>query len=121
MDLGETVGNFCFLQRPQHLQATIPKHASVTWRAIIHGRKALNSGLIKRIGNGTTVNIWTDKWIPNTIRMSPVARLGNAQINTVLDIIDADNWTWKSEVIRETFIPPDAYATLNIPLRRGGG
>ena len=81
----------------------------------------MNSGLIKRIGNGTTVNIWTDKWIPDTITMSPVARLGNAQINTVSDIIDADNWTWKSEVNRETFIPPDADAILNTPLRRGGG
>ena len=53
--------------------------------------------------------------------MSPIARLGIAQINTMSDIIDVENWTWKSKIIKESFIPPDADAILNIPLRRGGG
>ena len=90
----------------EFLQATIPKHASVTWQAIIHGRKALNSGLIKRIGNGTTVNIWTDKWIPDTITMSPVSRLGKAQINSLYHIIYAYIWPWQWAVVMETFNPP---------------
>lgn len=105
----------------EFMQATVPKNSSATWRAIVEGREALHTGLIKRIGDGTTVSIWDDKWIPNTLKMTPVARLGDAQISLVSDLIDSENWTWKSDLVKASFIPPDADAILNIPLRMGGG
>lgn len=37
------------------------------------------------------------------------------------ELIDTYNWTWRSDLIRDTFIVPDADAILNIPLRAGGG
>ena len=39
----------------------------------------------------------------------------------VSDAIDEVNWTWKHDLVRDTFIAPDAEAILNIPLRQGGG
>ena len=81
----------------------------------------MKAGLIKRVGSGTTVSIWEDKWIPETLTMTPVARLGDAQISWVTDLIDDENWTWKTDVVRQSFIPPDVDAILNIPLRSGGG
>ena len=85
------------------------------------GREALKSGLIKRIGSGTTVSIREDKWIPDTRTMSPVAHIGNVQLHHVSDLIDSGTWLWKYQVIRDNFIPPDADAILNIPIRTGGG
>jgi hypothetical protein len=41
-------------------QATCPKRASFTWRSIIHGRDLLKAGLIWRIGDGESVNVWED-------------------------------------------------------------
>jgi hypothetical protein len=46
------------------MQATVPARASATWRAIASGKEALSCGLIKRIGDGTSVSIWTDQWVP---------------------------------------------------------
>ena len=36
---------------------------SYSWRSLIRGLKALNNGLIWRVGDGTNINIWTDPWI----------------------------------------------------------
>ena len=36
---------------------------SYSWRSLIRGLKALNDGLIWRVGDGTNINIWTDSWI----------------------------------------------------------
>ena len=40
------------------MHATVPKNASATWRAIIAGREALKVGLVRRIGDGSSVSIW---------------------------------------------------------------
>jgi hypothetical protein len=36
------------------------KNVSHTWRAILAGRKVLELGLIKGIGDGTTTHVWDD-------------------------------------------------------------
>ena len=46
--------------------ATVPKAAPATWRAIVAGREALDAGLIKRVGTGSTISIWEDRWITST-------------------------------------------------------
>ena len=47
------------------------KSSSHTWRAILAGRKALECGLIRRIRDGETTNIWRDQWIPSAIGGRP--------------------------------------------------
>jgi ribonuclease HI len=107
------------------LQATLPRNASATWRAIIAGREALQQGLIKRIGSGLTVDVWNDKWIPGIRSMQPTVHLGEAEdhdeISLVCDLIDNEIGCWKIDKVRRNFIPPEADAILNIPLRRGEG
>jgi hypothetical protein len=105
----------------EFMQATVPRCASATWRAIVAGREALSLGLIKRIGDGLSVSIWTDKWIPGIRLMIPSVQIGTMPLSKVSELIDVGSWTWKEEVIRNNFIPPDADAILNIPLRREGG
>jgi hypothetical protein len=108
------------------LQATVPNRSSATWRAIVVGREALQLGLIKRIGDGSTVSVWTDKWIPGSRTMQPSVQLHGdennvEEINLVSKLIDHDIGCWKIDMVRRNFIPPEADAILNIPLRRGGG
>ena len=38
------------------------------------GKKALEVGLIKRIGDGRTTNIWNDRWIPGATGGKPICR-----------------------------------------------
>lgn len=41
------------------------KHASNTWQAILAGREALQTGLVRRVVDGVSTEIWTDKWLSN--------------------------------------------------------
>jgi hypothetical protein len=39
-------------------------NASSTWQAISHGLDLLKKGLVWRVGNGQSIRIWRDSWIP---------------------------------------------------------
>jgi hypothetical protein len=45
------------------LEATASAGISYSWRSILKGIALLKEGLFWRIGDGTTVNIWTDAWL----------------------------------------------------------
>ena len=64
------------------MQATVPQSASPIWRAIVAEREALRSGMIMRVGDGRSISIWDDKWIPGTIRMSPMLRPTNTSLQS---------------------------------------
>lgn len=78
-------------------------------------------GLIKQIGSGESIAIWTGRWIPGTSSVKPVGRIGNAQLDKVADLIDSQQGTWDVDVVRNNFLAHDVEAILNIPLRTSGG
>jgi hypothetical protein len=49
---------------------------SYSWRSIVRGIKALNKGLIWRIGDGTQVRKWADAWIAAGITRRPITPRG---------------------------------------------
>jgi ribonuclease HI len=97
------------------MKAKKGRHSSHTWRAIISGRTVLNMGLIKRVGTGTNINIWEDKWIPSNPSLRPMWKPDNTQLTLVSDLIQ-ENGKWDDHLIRNSFLPPDADAILSIPL-----
>jgi hypothetical protein len=48
------------------LTATCPKRASFTWKSILHGRDLLKEGLVWRVGNGESIEVWNQNWIPRS-------------------------------------------------------
>jgi hypothetical protein len=52
------------------LEASLGKRPSYAWRSIFVARNLLKHGLVWRIGNGATVKIWGDRWIPTPISYS---------------------------------------------------
>ena len=103
------------------LHASVPRRASATWRAIMAGREALVLGLIKRVGDGTSISTWEDRWIPGTYTLKPMGRQGTLPLENVSDLIDQESRTWRIDVVRDNFLAPDADAILNIPLHGIGG
>lgn len=47
----------------EFMRATRKKHASSTWRAILAGREVLQHGMIRRVVNRESTEIWGDRWI----------------------------------------------------------
>ena len=47
------------------IKAANPSSASYAWRSIIRGREIIKKkGAIWRIGDGQSVDIWVDRWLP---------------------------------------------------------
>ena len=63
-------------------------NASQTWQSIVHGLELLKQGLIWRIGNGRSVRIWRDPWIPRGHNFQQVTPKRNCRFNRVSDFID---------------------------------
>ena len=56
----------------EFLRAELGSAPSQIWRAIIDGREVLTQGLIRRIGDGHTTNIWRHNWLPRPSNMRPI-------------------------------------------------
>lgn len=98
------------------LSSTRKKHASHTWRAILAGRDVLSRGLIKRVGNGNSTNIWTDRWLPNHFGGWPLTPADGQPVSMVSDLL-SENGQWDEDVLKQTFIPVDIAAILRTPVR----
>jgi hypothetical protein len=65
------------------IHATLHARASATWCAIMAGRDSLAGGLIKSIRDGSSVSIWTDRWIPGLRFMTPLGQIGEVNLSRV--------------------------------------
>jgi hypothetical protein len=73
------------------IEATAPRGASETWRAILAGREALRLGLVKITGLGETVSIWDISWIPFPDSKKPMGKKYDASQTIVNELITVDN------------------------------
>lgn len=46
------------------LEALMGSHPSQIWRSILEGREVLVQGIVRRIGDGRTTEIWGHNWLP---------------------------------------------------------
>jgi hypothetical protein len=74
---------------------------SSTWTAIAYGLELLKKGLIWRTGNGQSVRIWQDNWIPRDYTLKVIGSRGKSRLNRVSSLIDVHG-TWKEELVRRT-------------------
>ena len=73
--------------------------------------------MVWRIGNGQSVRVKEDKWLPRRDSSSIISPLPNTLLETrVSSLIDADRRGWKTEVIQEMFLPSEASVIMGIPL-----
>jgi hypothetical protein len=91
--------------------------SSFVWRSICSAKALLKQGLVWRVGNGFSINIWKDRWLPTPIThevQSPQRLEG--QLDMVGELIDHNRGIWKEDIIRENFFQEEADVILNIPL-----
>jgi ribonuclease HI len=108
-----------YFHQGEFLTARPKKNSSHTWKAILAGRKALEVGLIKRIGDGNLTDIWKDRWIPQAFRRKPLCKRDGATAVLVSDLMNTDGVSWNEEALDQNLLPLDAQAVRCIPLGRG--
>lgn len=85
------------------------------WKSLLISRTLLEKGIKKRVGDGESINIWIDRWLPGTedgkvtTQQSP-----NCRISKLSELIQ--DGKWKEEPIRSNFNGTDRSNILNIPL-----
>jgi hypothetical protein len=74
--------------------------------------------LIKGVGDGSSILVWEDPWIPSNLSKQPLVRLPDTEMNMVQELIDDHLNSWNSEKVIENFIPIDTAAICRIPIGR---
>ena len=87
--------------------------ASATWKGVEHGLQLLKTGLVWRVGNGNTIRIWRDRWIPRNGSGRPVTPQGRCRLRRVSELLD-NHGAWRMDVVRDTFFPVDAEEIVKI-------
>jgi hypothetical protein len=99
------------------LQAPLGYNPSYAWRSIVNARAVLDRGLIWRVGNGESIKVWGDKWLPVPTSYKVHSPIRNLDLESrVCDRIDHDSGWWNVAVIRDTFIAPEAEAICSLAL-----
>lgn len=97
---------------------TQPKEGmSYTWRSILKGIEVLKQGVIKRVGDGASIKIWADPWIPRQWSQTPMIPRGQSILTTVNELIDPYGDTWDIQLVQQTFWPQDAEMILAMPIK----
>lgn len=92
--------------------------ASPTWRSIEYGLELLKAGVVHRVGNGVSINIWRDNWLPRRTAMKPVGSTRWCRLRKVCHLIDRRSGQWDEAVVRRYFYPWDVEEILKIKLPR---
>jgi hypothetical protein len=99
------------------LNSQLGRNPSYAWRSIWNSKTLLNEGLIWRVGNGKSIRIWGDRWLPvpstYTIQTPPHILEHDSQVSSLID--NDTNW-WDIQLIRDVFNEEDAALICNIPI-----
>lgn len=80
---------------------------SKPWQSIIWGREVLKLGIRWRIGNGESVQIMKDPWLPTPTSFKIISPRNDQLEHTQVVEIIKDNREWDWEHLRTQFLDVD--------------
>jgi hypothetical protein len=108
-----------YFPRVDLLEARLGSRPSYAWRSLLAARDLFKEGLFWRVGNGTAVKIWGDKWIPRPTSFTVQSPCRILEENaTVNQLIDAGSGEWNKALVQEVFVEQEAGIICNIPISR---
>jgi hypothetical protein len=99
------------------LLSEVGTRPSFVWRSLLSAKELLMEGLVWRIGDGKSIKIWQDKWLPTPISFSvqsPPRFVPDD--SSVLVLIDSKLCGWKEDLITPIFNSKEARVVVSIPL-----
>ena len=108
-----------YFPRGSFLEATDVPSSSFIWKSLLEAQHVLKKGCCWRVGDGSSIRVLHDKWIPNhptnQILHPP---LGAEEDWKVCELVDWETHGWDRGVIGRKFHREDADAICHIPLSR---
>ena len=106
-----------YFPRSSFLEAKESPGCSYVWRSLMAALPILRLGYCWRVGNGSSIRVVGDRWIPNHptntvihLRQELVGELA------VSELIDPELHAWRIDVIMSLFHKDDVEAICRIPL-----
>ena len=88
------------------LDCEVSTKGSFTWKSIIQAKHVMELGSIWRIGNGQSVKIRGDRWLPQISALKVVSPASvSPPRSKVCDVIDQEKHQWKAKLIVQEFLP----------------
>ncbi|KAL0010668.1 hypothetical protein SO802_005776 [Lithocarpus litseifolius] len=98
------------------LHAELGRQPSYAWRSIMAAKHIVHAGHRWQVGDGTTVRIWKDRWIPKPSTFCPISQQNTLPLeSTISELIDEDTGEWNATLIKQIFIPDEARTILSMP------
>lgn len=69
-----------------------------------------------RVGNGQSINIWEDPWLPRDLSRLPISPRGRTLITKVEELIDPVTEKWDIPLLEQIFGEEDVQLVRSIPL-----
>jgi hypothetical protein len=96
------------------------KPSSFTWRSIWKSLKLLREGLIWRVGDGCSINLWGDCWLPSPHTYSIQSPIQNLHRDEKVNaLIDPHTKWWNRDLLYELFSKEEITRICNIAPRPG--
>jgi hypothetical protein len=97
--------------------ATQKNNISYFWRSILQARWVIKKGSLWTIGNGNSINIWKDNWLPEQNGFKVLStKPPHCQFDKVCDLINRSTNKWDIESLNQIFPPFEVDQITRIPL-----
>ena len=107
-----------YYSRSSVLEAQRGQRPSYAWWSIQWSCGLVKEGLIWRIGNGTSVKIWGDKWLPMpstyTVQSQPITLTREVKVSALID--EGTRW-WNQTLLQENFNQKEVQLIQSILVR----
>ena len=77
----------------------------------------MQSGYRLQVGDGKSIRVWTDRWLPRPSTFRVLTPLTLLPVNTIVDsLMEQESGEWNLNLINQVFFHEDATSILSIPL-----
>ncbi|XP_019161422.1 PREDICTED: uncharacterized protein LOC109158058 [Ipomoea nil] len=118
--LAATIMKAKYYPNSNFVEARKGGNPSFVWSSLLETKGIIQRNTQWRIGNGLSVRIWHDKWLPDAanpmVTTPPFPHLHNATVNSLMNNQGTD---WDVEVVRDIFNTRDAQLILSVPIPQG--
>ncbi|XP_042990668.1 uncharacterized protein LOC122317666 [Carya illinoinensis] len=92
-------------------------NSSFLWQSFISARSLLKEGLVWRVGDGQSIELWNDKWFPQPTSYKPQSSIRFLPADTkVAMLIDKTTNQWNYQLVEAVLDSTDAECVKRIPL-----